>query len=162
MRLKEHDLVLRGSRGVDGLALEREVIVHLTRSQIGRGLGDEFCSHHGLAIPVRGRVNGKLETLVLPSDGGVLVGSAGVEIGRCWTATVNVPLVGADLVGPCPFVKVGRRREWCKGTVPDDSSSVCNGEPSECGSGNERLHHGKSEGTEMELYRVARAGSRSL
>lgn len=52
VRLEEHHLMLRGSWWVGGFSLDREVVIHLSSSQVSRGLGDEFCSHHGLTVPV--------------------------------------------------------------------------------------------------------------
>jgi hypothetical protein len=51
---------------------------------------------------MRGGVNGELETFVFPGDSWVLVGCAWVKVGRGSAASVNVPLVGSNLVCPRP------------------------------------------------------------
>jgi len=73
VRLEEEDLVLRGSWRIGGRVHDGEVIVHLTGTQVLRCLGDELGTHHGLSIPMRGRVDGQLETLALSGIGRVLV-----------------------------------------------------------------------------------------
>lgn len=76
------------------------MVVHLTSSKVGSGLWYKFCTHHRLTIPVRGRVDGGLETSGFTGDGRVLVGCIGVEVCRGSTRAMDVPLVCSDLVRP--------------------------------------------------------------
>lgn len=61
---------------------------------------DELGTHHGLTIPMRGRVEGQFEALIFTGIGGILVRGIEVEVGRGGGAAVDVPLVFSNLVAP--------------------------------------------------------------
>lgn len=107
VRLEEGDLVLAVDRGGVGLlALHGEVVVQRARgdgARVRHG-GDQLGAAHVLSVPVGGGVEGDLGALGGTGPGGVgreveVLGGVGV--------TVDVPLVGAGLVGPGPVGQVG-------------------------------------------------------
>lgn len=97
--LEEAHLVLVGGAGrVGGGALHAEVVVDLA-SVDGRGcLWDELRASHGLPVPVRGRIDGKLGALLGGRVGGVLVGGGEVDVRADVARAVDVVLVVADFV----------------------------------------------------------------
>lgn len=119
--LEEADLVLLvGARRVVRGAHHAEVVKDLALVDGGRRLRDQLGAAHRLAVPV-GRV---VERQARALDGGgvgrVLVVRGEVDVGGRRVGAVDVPLVGADLVGPGPVVELGRGGEVVEAAVPED------------------------------------------
>jgi hypothetical protein len=79
--------------------LDRKVVVHMAFVDGSRRLRDQLHPPHA-TVPFRGAVNGNLDTLLGGSICRVLVACGEVDIFCHRTATVDVLLVGTDLVGP--------------------------------------------------------------
>jgi len=87
-------------------AFEAEVVVCFALVDGGFGGWDQFCAHHGLAVPGGCAVDGDAGALGGRGVGGVGVVGADVDVVGGGTGAVDVVLVGADLVFPGPFADV--------------------------------------------------------
>ena len=75
------------------------MVVERAGTEVGGGLGNQLGSLH-LRVPGSTRVNGHLEAEGLASDRWVLVLSTSIQVVRGRLASMDVPLVGSDLVRP--------------------------------------------------------------
>jgi len=105
--LKEANLMfIRGTWDISTTPLDAEVVVHGAAVDRRFGLRDQLGAPH-VAVPFGGAVDGDLGALLGVCVAGVLVRGREVHVGCYGARAVDVVLVGADLVGPGPFVEVG-------------------------------------------------------
>lgn len=103
---QEVNLMLIGRIGrVRARLLHTEMIVQAPASQIDTRLGDQFSPPH-VRVPESCRVYRDLDTLAGSCIGWVLECGREVDIFVHCPSTMDVVLVGANLTGPRPFVKV--------------------------------------------------------
>jgi hypothetical protein len=82
MGFEKGDLVFLGlAWGVGLAALHAEMVVDRSFVYGGGCLGDKFCATHGLAVPVRGAVEGYFGTLGAAGVGWVFEGRVEVDVG---------------------------------------------------------------------------------
>lgn len=82
MTLEEADLMFAvDARWVGGSVHDAEMVVDLARCDGRGGLGNQFRSAHVLSVPVRGTVEGELETRGASTVGRVLVAGIESEVG---------------------------------------------------------------------------------
>lgn len=81
---------------IGSLALDGEMVVLLTRAEVGRGLRDQLRPPE-VRVPCRGLVDGELEAVGLALDARVGVRGRDVEVGGDGRGAVDVVLVLSDL-----------------------------------------------------------------
>lgn len=120
---------------------DRKMVVHFPFVNRLVGLRDQFDASHVLPIPVCCVVERELGAL--PGDGvvGVFVGWGKGDVFVYGPGAVDVVLVGADLVGPGPFVEVGGGGEVVEAAVPEEGG-VGGGERRQGGEEGSCLHCG--------------------
>lgn len=99
-------------------SLDTEVIVHRASVDTRLGLRNQLCAPH-IRVPFRSAVDGDLGPLLGVRIARVLVRRRQVDVGGHGTRTVDIILIGTDLVRPGPFVEVGRGGELIEAAIPE-------------------------------------------